>query len=254
MVKSRSSARLLLLSILWVWCYVESAAGQSSAPSVKVAALVPIDYPEYEYVVGEPFKLNIDYSVLSDVDLKRLRVRLFRGTLASLGNLTGRMKGNCASYYGALYKPIHYNGGVEFGINFDEHWLRPKGSLLTEEHYVVVFEVEGPAGPWLDLDRNFVIPYFKSGVPFVVRPDGSVRGEEAASIISSLHEGGVKIVSERLARRATSKQAQGDNTANACWSLQIVNRAENLVLPRERIACGSLAASERNWFSRRFRF
>ena len=254
--------RHLTKSALWGLlsiCFGTPLAAQAEEPLVRVPALEFIDSSGYVYTVGEPFKINVDYSPLqARGDLDKLRARVFRGTYESLSkDVEKRLVGNCVAYYSTVFKPTEYNGGIDFGINFDEQWLHPVGSAtLREENYLLVFELDGPQGRWLELDRNSVGRYFRQGFSFTVQPDHSVRPEEARRLVSEMRGQARQVKEALLQRQASTPGAAPSPTTEPksirCWRLRLV-RNESAILPiLDPVGCSTeeKRGIRRSWFSR----
>lgn len=232
---------LALQVLLWALASI-SAAAQANNLVLKVADLKPADYSGYEYTEGEPFKLNVDYAKLSSADQRRLRARIFRGTVASLINKRAGA-GGCLTYNTSLFTPLLYFGGLEFRLNFDEAWLRRSRNGLAEEHFLIVFELDGPDSSRLDLDRNFANIYFQLGFPFVVRPDRSLSSRETAINGPSEGRSGSSSTSgSRPSERERSQQPP-------CWSIQVVTTSSATYPLPQQIACRTDRTS---WLSRLF--
>lgn len=236
--------RLLAFQVL-VWILASMpATAETNSLVVKVADLKPLDYSGYEYSVGEPFKLNVDYTRLSQDDQQRLRARIFRGTFASLVNKRSGA-GGCVTYNTSLFTPLRYYGGLEFRVNFDEEWLRPSRNGLTEEHFLIVFELDGPDSSRLDLDRNFANLYFRLGFPFVVRPDHS-NFNSGTTIGESSNAGrpaGTSAGGSRASGRAKIPQVP-------CWSIEVVATSSVTYLLPQQVACRKDGHDRGSWLSR----
>lgn len=143
-----------------------------------------LDPPNYPYYVGEPFKVNVDYGkLLTRKQRASLQARIFRGTVEELMQHGGVSTfDGCRAYMTTVLKPYDYNGGLDFGLNFDDHWLgRNSGGKLGPGRFVLVFELSGPRSRVLILKDDESVPaYFSKGWSFVVRSRGErlrSRGE-----------------------------------------------------------------------------
>lgn len=247
-------ARSLAIKVLlatFAGCLMLPRLSLSQPPALKVVDLKPLDYKGYEYRVGEPFKLNVDYSTVSLNDRQRLRARIFRGDFGQLLNKSS--SGNCITYFSALYQPHHYNGGLEFGLNFSEPWLRIQGNRLVDEHYTLVFELDGPQGSWIDIDRNFVNEYFRLGFTFIVRADPSFTDGEAKNLIPGMRKKERQLAEDRKNRQTSlASQVQAAKPALPCWTLQVL-RGSLTLHPGGQLACaGARHKGAKEWLSRFF--
>ncbi len=235
-------------------------AAQPRDPLVRVPALRYLDHSGYAYTVGEPFKVNVDYSRLNDVeDFGKLRARIFRGTYDNLTRVGRKSVGNCASFFSTVLKPNESDGGIDFGLNFDEHWLRPSGtSGLIEEHYILVFELDGPEGRWLDLEKDSVDRYFQQGFFFTVQPDRSVRPEEARRLVTEMRGQGKQLRETTLKRQQVASEGAAAPAAGStpemirCWRLRLVRSQVSELSSFDPVECEieEYSRMRRGWFSR----
>jgi hypothetical protein len=187
--------------------------------------LVFLDAPNYSFVTGEPFKLNVDYSSLRESSQRRsLTARVFRGTIDELIRFRGvRTPDGCRVYATSVYRPYDYNGGIDFGFNFNESWLQPDTrDRLGAGHFVVVFELTGPSDGWFSLREENVTEYFARGWSFSIQPPDYLEPTRVAHTVSEM-ERHTAITEERLNEIAAGPEEAAHATlgrpSSPCHSL-----------------------------------
>jgi len=252
----RQSMGVIIWIVLIFVCYPVIA--QATEPLVRVPALRYLDPSGYVYTVGEPFKVNVDHSSLGgEVDLGKLRARLFRGTFDNVTReAKRRLVGNCTSIFSTVLRPNESDGGIDFGLNFDEHWLHPNGaSGLLEEHYILVFELDGPEGRWLDLEKDSIDQYFERGFFFTVQPDHSVKPEEARRIVSEMRVQGRQVRADLLKRQEVASERAAATTATTesapetvhCWKLRLIGNQVSRLSSFDPVECAIEKNGKMRW-------
>jgi len=183
---ARALIKVALILVAFSWLEQRLYAED---PVVQVPNLEFLDPRNYPFKVGGPFKVNVNYSAVGSAGrLDDLRVRVFRGTIEELISLIGkRTPDGCREYVSSVYEPLEYNGGLDFGLNFNEYWLQPLGfSSLTDGHFVLVLELGGSKERVFRLRESSVKDYFQQGFPFVIRADRAIDPAEARAVIETM--------------------------------------------------------------------
>lgn len=189
------------IAVLALFLSMPSSVASQTDPAVVIPEdLVFLDAPDYSFVAGEPFKLNVDYSSLRERSQRRsLTARIFRGTIDELIRFRGlRTSDGCRVYATSVYRPYDYNGGIDFGFNFDENWLQPDASgQLRAGHFVLVFELAGPSDGFFALREDNVAEYFGRGWSFSIQPPGYLEPTRVAYAVAEM-EKATAVTKERL--------------------------------------------------------
>lgn len=201
--------QVIVYGLLGTLCGATFLAAQREV--IVPQELQVLDPPNYTYYLGEPFKLNVDYS---SSYLKKhrgsLQARIFRGSVEDLMRYGGvSTVDGCKSYMTTVLEPDDYNGGISFDFNFDEYWLGRGGTgKLESGRFVLVFELGGPSEPVLMLRNESVRAYFSRAWSFVVRPRGVVEEESAADVLLEMNK-------RREEAKAVLKEAGGASAVAA---------------------------------------